>query len=110
MTILVGLRRRPRQHQPMRRVLLLLLVICGSAGCQSDCEEVCETSKDCGYVNDRFLNVSCSDACSVSEDLSAGCEAEFDAYYGCLADAIDGCTATHSCEAETKAYEACLGD
>src|SRR5690606_15512734 len=69
-----------------------------------------ETLKDCGFVDQRFANVDCGDACSVAEDFAVGCEAEFDAYYGCLADSIDGCTAKDPCLAQSAAFNDCMGD
>lgn len=94
----------------MIRALSLILVVASAAACKSDCEQVCETSKDCGFVDQRFANVDCGDACSVAEDFAVGCEAEFDAYYGCLADSIDGCTAKDPCLAQSAAFNDCMGD
>lgn len=94
----------------MIRACFLILVLATAAGCESDCEYVCETGKDCGFVDERFVNVGCSDACGVLEDYSAGCEAQFDAYYGCLADSINGCTSTSACTPEIEAYNRCIGD
>ncbi len=89
-----------------------------AAGCKSDCEEVCEWSKECASaeIENTFLgNASCGDLCDLQDDFAEiiGCEDVWDDYTACAADNLpEGCrqtTAGPFCEAETRAFTQCFG-
>lgn len=97
----------------VRPVMALITCLCSaaSAGCGSDCETVCEESRECPGADDFFEGVDCGDLCDLAEDFAdaQGCLEEFEELNACGAAADDVCTST-DCQAEAQAYSECGDD
>lgn len=102
----------------MKFVMVVAALALSSMGCKSDCEQVCERSRDCGTSDfgDSFLaDASCGDLCDLSEEFAEliNCEDAWHDYVGCVADnTSDDCQANPnaSCGPESEAYSACFDD
>ena len=85
---------------------------CGTQG--SDCEELCEDSKDCEALG-AGETLDCEDECEESAALAAksGCSAQTDAAIECVADnfeqVCEHARATE-CDPEMEALIACVTD
>lgn len=96
----------------MRSLMVVMLVLFG-AGCDSDCENVCEVSQDCSPLLEEFAvfidcDATCDALANYAEDRNCG--REFDVYYGCLDDSLrDECVVVASCSTEGEAYHSCIG-
>ena len=76
-----------------------------SSGSGSDCESLCEDSKDCPGTDP---NLDCAMTCANNEQTvaDAGCTAEYEAYLDCAADLEDVC-ASGGCDDEGSALISC---
>lgn len=88
-------------------IMLLSFASVFTAGCSSDCESVCEDSKDCPNSTTKYAD--CSEICDEGEKQAedAGCEDEYDDAASCAADLDDVCTDT-GCQSESTALAACV--
>jgi hypothetical protein len=86
--------------------LLLLLVF--ATGCGEDCEEICESRKQCRNAES---DVDCAAYCEEREELAedADCTEQYDALNECLASQDDICNEDpEACESQSRAYTDCL--
>ena len=103
----------------MKKLILVAVTLAlGSLGCESDCERLCERSKECSVDQEGagFLSqASCGDVCDLSEEFAelVDCDGAWSDWIACTADNLppEGCgfTTANTCTAEQEAYSRCFG-
>lgn len=87
-----------------------MMVVCAVAlsglavGCKSDCEKVCEDSKDCSGATAETKATDCSKSCDDADKAAdqIGCKSELDDLFSCASD-NDVCSTSDQAKCTSQA-------